>query len=584
MHSVNDYDKIIKAVDFFSQDLHEEQFYRYGYPFLHDLLDLKKSAFYIVDDFKNDDSPYILTHKINSELNIKTIDNSRQLKNLAVFHGRYVNENFDQYFSKDLLDEITVNLIIPIINKSVLYGFIISEGEQPYVGRLNYLSVVNTVINMSFSHIVNHQILEERSTALRSEVYNLNMLTHLIAEIVSEKDLERLYNLCIDSVRELTASAYTTVVFYDEISEKYDTKVSRDIVNHKNLMLSYELKTKELCAVKKIYNVEKDFKQLEKIFVDAEQFKRIEANYVLMMFDESLQGFITIGKPVNDQKIGESILYKINTIAHFILIAIKNAKYIERIERQNRLIDAQLKTMKNLNEALSVINTCESLDELVDVVMTTLDIQFDIENYLFIRIEDNGSSIIFKEGKYKDLIIDVEKLPLSFEYYYNVDSFSRFFDIDSEEHNCLVLAPIKLKLYQEEKIFGYLIITKVKEKLEDYQLTAIKTMSQLISPVIKSFKKIETIENKYLVDEEAVFLSKVKEALYAKKEYNLNFYIQYKKLNQRPFQKKNSNIKNIFTFSNYSFGIIHDPKEVIESWDLIEINNLQELKQGFSDM
>jgi hypothetical protein len=266
MHSGNDYDKIIKAIDFFSQDLHEEQFSRYGYPFLHDLLNLKKSAFYLVKDFKNEESPYTLTHKINSTVDLEIINNSKKLKNLAVFHGRYLDSNFDQYFPESLLEQISINLIIPIINKSVLYGFIISEDQLAYQGRRDYLSVINTVINMSFSYIVNHQILEERSTALRSEVYNLNMLTHLIAEIVSEKNLDNLYGLCIDSVRELTASAYTTVVFYDEISGKHITKASRDIIEHENLMLSYELNNKEMKITEKIFDVEVDFEKLDKIF------------------------------------------------------------------------------------------------------------------------------------------------------------------------------------------------------------------------------------------------------------------------------------------------------------------------------
>lgn len=581
MHSGTDYDKIIKAIDFFSQELHEEQFSRYGYPFLHDLLNLKKSAFYMVKDFKNVESPYLLTHKINSTIDFEIISNSKQLKNLAVFHGRYLDDNFDQYFPKGLLDQTAINLIIPIINKSVLYGFIISEDHLPYEGRLDYLSVINTVINMSFSYIVNHQILEERSTALRSEVYNLNMLTHLIAEIVSEKNLDNLYDLCIDSVRELTASSYTTLVFYDEILGKYATKASKDIVEQENLMLSYELNNKAVEITEKIYDVTVDFEKLDKIFVNAEQFRRINAKHVLMMFDDRFKGFITIGKPVNGSKLDASVLYKINTIAHFILIAIKNANYIAKIERQNSLIESQLKTMKNLNEALNIINTCETSDELIDVVMTTLDIQFDIENYFFIKKEVLGTSMLFKKGNYEELIIDLKQLPSDFEYYYHVDSIPNVLNIHSNGDNCLIVAPIKIKESEEVTIYGYLIITKVREKLEEYQLTAIKTISQLISPVIKSFIKTEAVEKNYLINEEVLFLSKVKEALHAKKEYNLNFFIQYKKANQKPFQKEKIKMEGIYTFNSYDFSIVYDRKKVNESWHLIEINSMNELIQQF---
>lgn len=583
MNSVTDYDKITRAIEFFSQDLHEEQFSRYGYPFLHDLLDLEKSSLYMVRDFNDQHSPYILMNKVNAELDVKVIKNSKALNNLAVLHGRFLTNDFDVYLPNNLFSKISVNLLIPIINKSVLYGFIISEGKLPYKGSLDYIHVINIIVNMSLSHIVNQKTIEKRSSLLRSEVYNLNMLTHLIAEIVSEKNLNKLYNLCIDSVRELTASSYTTVVFYDEITESFVTKASKDIVGHNNLLLSYEIKSNDFSNMKKIFDIEEDFQALEKIFINAEQFKRINARYVLMMFDESLKGFITIGEAVNRKAIDESLLYKINTIAHFILIAVKNANYIKKIKTQNSLIENQLSTMKNLNEALTVINTCESLDELIDVVMMTLDIQFDIEKCFFISKWDNESKLFINEDDYENLIIDEEKLPMNFDYNYENDSVKKILNIDNHGHNCLIVAPIKIQQFNKEEIIGYLIITKVKEKLEEYQLTAIKTISQLITPVIKSYIKVKDIKKHYMIDEEELFLLKVEEAIVAKKEFDLEFYIQYKEIHQKPFQEKIKKESDIYKINNYSFRIVYSKECIDDSWHVIKINSIEELIQCFSN-
>jgi hypothetical protein len=476
---------------------------------------------------------------------------------------------------------MAMNLVIPIINESVLYGFIISIDNTSYSGNLDHLQVVNVIMNMSFSHIVDQKILKERSSLLRTEVYNLNMLTHLIAEIVAEKNLNKLYDLCIDSIRELTASSYTTVVFYDDISEKFVTKVSKDIVAQNNLLLSYELKESSLGKLSSIYNVEKEFGELEKIFVNAENFKRINAKYVLMMIDKNLKGFITISKAVNEKTIDESILYKVNTIAHFILIAVKNANYIEKIERQNKIIEKQIITMKGLNKAISIINACESLDEIINVLFATLEVQFDIEKCFFMTGWNKEKEILTSIKDYENLRVNEDNLPITFDYYYDSSSINKILKVDKEEHNCLIIAPIKINQLNSEKIIGYLIITKVKDKLEEYQLTAIKTISQLISPVIKSFLKVRAIQKNYIIDEESLFLSKVKEALYAKNEYGLNFFIQYKKSNQKPFQQIRSKKEEVYTFNNYSFSIIYDKKKVDERWHLIEIDNIEELMQHF---
>lgn len=583
MHSTDDYYKVTKAIEFFSQNLHEEQFARYGYPFLHDLLDLEKSALFMLKNFKNEQSPYVLTHRIKTDLDVKVIKNSKILKNLAILHGRYLTHNFDHYFNENLLNDTSINLVIPIINESVLYGFIISIDDMPYSGNLGHLQIVNIIMNMSFSHIIDQKILKERSSLLRSEVYNLNMLTHLIAEIVAEKDLNKLYDLCIDSIRELTASAYTTVVFYDEIAEKFVTKVSKDIVEQNNLVLSYELKEDRTNNFKNIYNVEKDFELLDKIFVNAENFNRINAKYVLMMSDKDLKGFITISKPVNEKEIDESLLYKINTIAHFILIAVKNASYIEEIEKQNAIIESQMITLKNLNDSISIINACESLDELIDVLITTLEVQFDIEKCFFINRWDQENELVTNRDDYVNLKVNVDKLPVKFDYDYDSSSIKKILNVESEEHNCLIVAPIKIMTLDREEIIGHLIITQVKERLEEHQLTAIKTISQLISPVIKSFLKVKTIEEHYLVDEEAIFLKKVEEAIDAKKAYHLDFFILYKKINQKPFQMNSKKISECYTFKNHSFKIIHDKKNIDASWHLLEINSIEELIHYFSE-
>lgn len=583
MNSNINFNKIIKTIDFFSQDLHQEQFIKYGLKYLHDLMQLETSYLYLQDNYSNKKSNFKLVNSVNSKREFKTVEFTDKLSRLATLHGRYLTSNFSKYFDDSFFEYSNINLVMPIINKSRLLGFIVSEGEKDFSDNMKYLNAINIILNMSLSKIINNELLTNQSDDLKAEIYNLNLLSHLTAQIISERNLENLYFLCIDSVRELTASAYTTLAFQDEITNNLTIKKSKDIVNSNEFYFDFETYDYNVKDLKHLYSISDDEEELRKIFINYDDFKKIEAEHIILMIDKEIKGFITISKAVNDKKCSPKILFKIKSIAYFIYISIMNAKYIDNIERKNNLIKKQIETLKRLNRSIENINSTESLSELIDVVMTTIKIEFNINKCIFLKKENENFKIMNHFGYKEPIKVNSCNLEKNFYYEFSTNNLDKYL-ITSENHsNCFISAPIVINDIFQDKIIGYIIITEAKDKLQEYQLTAIKAISNLISPVIKSFEKVENLKSKYIRNEKELFINKVKEYLEDKKNIELNFYINYKKLNSIPFKEENYDFikDDFYIFDSHIFSLSYNKLSNDYYDKSFKINSLEELYDEF---
>lgn len=83
---------------------------------------LKASAIYYLDD-----DTYKLVSQIGYDYDIKLKEHKNdKINNIATLYGRILYENFQKYFDEDFVDYFDPELIIPLIVKDKLYGFIIS--------------------------------------------------------------------------------------------------------------------------------------------------------------------------------------------------------------------------------------------------------------------------------------------------------------------------------------------------------------------------------------------------------------------------------------------------------------------------
>ncbi|NMA34010.1 MAG: hypothetical protein GX940_05600 [Clostridiaceae bacterium] len=81
------YSGLILAVDYFSQKLNSDQIMIAAFDFVNELLTLDSSSLYCIRD-----GSYHLVREKGRSIGIKTIERSKKLNDMAVFHGRLLTD------------------------------------------------------------------------------------------------------------------------------------------------------------------------------------------------------------------------------------------------------------------------------------------------------------------------------------------------------------------------------------------------------------------------------------------------------------------------------------------------------------
>lgn len=578
----NNLKQISNLIDNLSQELTPQQFIDYMYPLIHQELDMESSCIYL-QDFKTPNKTYFMKKAINYSNPLPKINYSDQLNTLATLHGRILTKDFIKYFPKTVESTYNPSFVLPMIIEDHLIGFIIfknATGET--VEYSSFLKVIEKATNLSSNKIIYKTKLKKVSETLNQEIYNLSLTNHLAKLIIAETDIEKLYTFCVDTIREITASKVTALAVYDPISNSIPIKHMRDIITQKKLYLDFELKNYDIKNIKHVYSIKKDKDALEEIFANYNDFNKIDAEYIILILNDKIEGFITISKAVNNKKYDENILKQVKNIISFIYIAITNASNFVKIQRNNKKIRQQLNTLKNLNYAIKSITSCEDISSIIDTVMTTLNLQFDVQGGAFLL--NTGDSLEVK----KSFGIDKPE--------FNYDNFTSYFYHDfsqknlknyltnhTEEDNCTIISPIKIEKLLEDEILGYIFISKVQGTLQEFQLTAFKSIANTIAPIIQSYRKVTHIKENYIMNPKKEFMDNLKEYIYEKQHFELDFYINYTQVKSNPFEQTPvdffDTLDEYWKIENYVFSLSYNPDEQFSHH--LQIDTLEEFYKHF---
>ena len=499
-------EKILTSVDYFSQFLSLEQILSYGYEFFHDTLGLSASAIYYLDE-----DNYKLMSQIGykCDINIKEHKKTEKTNNLATLHGRILYDNFEKYFDEAFIDYFEPELIVPMIVKDKLYGFIISDGfsynDSPYSSILSmeYLEGMKTLLNLALSNTLLYRDYKKLAKNMDKELFQQFSINQTTKILLAETDIEKLYNLCIDVVRELTSSSVTSLILYDSIRNKFITKGYSDIINFQNYYDEYELLTNEIEMQKSVFDLEKDMDELRIIFENPERLKKIPAKYVITIGKNPIMGFITVGEPVSGAVYDSSTMNQIENVGKTVYLALKNANHVAEIKERERATAVQLKNIKKLNAMIRNINSCLELEELMDITLKTLNVGYKVKQAAIILKDYDG--LLVKSIGYKSDEISIKPHIFSESYddvFYSQNSRSTedFISIsveDAAESNCMILLPIKSDYVDmtEDTILGYLVITKLEGIMEESHIVIFETLTSSITPVIKQFIELRKFKN-----------------------------------------------------------------------------------------
>ncbi|OGO77515.1 MAG: hypothetical protein A2Y23_07525 [Clostridiales bacterium GWB2_37_7] len=541
------YDALLQAIDFFTQKFNINQLSSYAFEFTNEVLSLDSSALFI----KADGSFHLIKEK-NYNIAEYKIEDSPKLQRIATFYGNVMTSGFDSYFdSKDIV-AFDIKLIIPLIIKDLLYGFIITkDGLDERMDQDDMLmsKALMQLINNALESSKNLIDLQHINCQLDQKIFNLFSINQSSRVLLSELDINKLYMLAIDIFSELTSSRITSFGLYDEIKDKIVLRGYRDVFSSNKYQRDFELLNNIYKGYKVVFNYHEDKEQLKELFKNYEDFEEMDAEYIILIVKDRVLGFVTISKPINDRAYDQALFELIESLAASTYISFKNAIYFNTIDRQRKISQQKLHTLTNLNGLIRNINSCATIDELCDITLKTLHYSFGIKKAFIAHKEQDSYWIKNHIGfELHNNILETNNKWQSINSYsyisYIADEARNYLSetllANVENNNCLVISPISIgnhDIDEEQAPLGYIVVLHTPETLKEEEVLLIETMASSIAPVIKHLQEIAQIKKEYVVNQRELFIKNLCTKLANRDHYSIDFYIYYKIIIQKPFEK-----------------------------------------------
>jgi hypothetical protein len=564
-------DALLQAIDFFSQKFSMSQLSNYAFEFTNQILSLESSALFI-----HAKDGFHLVKVKNYDISQYIIENTSKIQRIATFYGNVMTTDFHHFFEEKDLEVFTPQLIIPLLAKDLLYGFIITKGnvdDSISQDDLTMSKALMQLINNSLESCKNLIDLQHTNHQLDQKIFNLFSINHSSRMLLSELDLHKLYSLAIDIFSELTSSRITSFGLYDEIKDRIVLRGYKDVFSATKLQMDFELANSTYDGYKVVFHYKKDKDLLHEIFKNYQDFKHLDSEYIILIVRERVLGFVTISKPVNDRAYDQALFELIESLAASTYISFKNAIYFNEINRQKKSIQQKLHTLTNLNILIRNINSCVTIEELCDISIKTLHYSFGIKK-AFIVLKDKDTFVIKNHVGFKlhDNKLDrstrwddiVQNPVASYISYNTADYFSKSLLEDIGTSNCLVIHPISISntdLEEDQEPLGYIVVLEAADTLKEEEVLLIETMSSSISPIVNHLQELKKIKNEYIVNQREAFLKSLNAKLINRDKYFMEFYIYYKKIIQLPFEQLDLSCYNqyeYYYFDNMLIVISYD--------------------------
>ena len=581
-------DALLQAIDFFTQKFSISQLTNYSFEFTNRILTLSSSAMFI----KKGNSFELLKEK-NYNIDHYLIEDNPRLQRIATFYGNVMSSNFDHYFDKQDLNVFSPQLIIPLIIKDLLYGFIITKGKTDDAMSQDDLIMAKALmqlINNSLESSKNLMDLQHTNNQLDQKIFNLFSINHSSRILLSELDLNKLYSLATDIFSELTSSRITSFGLYDEIKDKIVLRGYKDVFSATKHQKDFTLVSSSYKGYKVVFHYQDDKELLQQIFTNYEDFKYMDTEYIILIVREKVLGFVTISKPVNDRAYDQSLFELIESLAASTYISLKNAIYFNEIDRQRKSIQQKLHILTNLNTLIKNINSCVTIEELCDLSIKTLHYSFGIKK-AFIALKEKNEYIIKKYVGFELNNNSLETNNMWVNTYQSsavsylsqdaIEYLPKYLLDDIGSTNCLVINPISSSnadIDQDQGPLGYVVVLETTQNLKEEEVLLIETLANSISPIVNHLQELVQLKRKYVVDQKEAFIECLNNKLTLKDKYSIDFYIYYKNLIQIPFEQLDLSCYSQYEYYHFdNLIIILSYDQICESqFNSIEASSVEE--------
>ena len=304
---------IISAIEFFTQKFDAEQIVEYAFEFSWELLHAQKLALWYHKDstlklyksegFKSDPLPFAFKEDYN---------------NIVYFHaGLLQKEHLAQYFPPEIIAAYPADYGLPLIMDKKLFGVIfisLGEGGRFEEGDEMVALALMNLFSVSLTNLHGYENLEKAKLKLDEKIFNLFAINQSSKALLSEHDIENLYDLSISVFSELTQSSVTAFFIKDKVSENYIMTGFKNVFNRndgpEHLILypdSRQLPS-YLPVVIDLTNMEQKDTFMSYFYNAKSLFEQTDPLYVVNLGkDGRLVGFVTLGKKVNEKNYDNGV-------------------------------------------------------------------------------------------------------------------------------------------------------------------------------------------------------------------------------------------------------------------------------------
>lgn len=591
------YEALLKAIDFFTQRFNIDQICYYAFEFSNEILTLNGSALFTFEDGR-----YVLKNNRLYDAQTKYIDNTSSLSEIPILHGDIIVNDFEMFFDKKIIEEFNIKIAIPLIINETLYGFIISNGKILDDFNKDDLIIASTLTKLFKSSLENSQHLNElsqKNKQLDQKIFNLFAISQSAKSLLYEVDIDRLYSLATDVFSEITCSKITSFGIFDNTTMSIKVLGYRDVLTYNAVCTEFYLNTCEYKDWQIVFDFEKDIDKIKLIFKNWEDFKLLEAKYIILLVKDKILGVVTLSETINSKVYDSATFELVEALASFTHIAITNALLVKELITSQKRVQNKYHILSTLNKIIHNINTCINIDEISTLTLKALSLNFGTKKAFFAyRNKDNEyiiSHTIGADINNQTLILNKKwQKALDGEMLvdYKKEASSDFFNSDIlgkvESSNCVVISPINASKgkfdfsYNKSQPIGFLVILETEDSLKEEDILLIDTITKDISPIIRQMDLYNTIRKQYIPDPKVEFKKKIKSKIEERDKYGLEFYLYYKTITENPFQENDlpsAEGKLYYKIGSFLFVISDDPIEEDSFYSVPYFETLDELEQ-----
>lgn len=578
--------KIYEAIDFFTQVLHPEQLEYYGYEYLHEALGFESSLLWMKDD-----ESMVLKGVKGCEIHYAPFVITHEMSLLATKVGVVLTKGLESYLPEYLLETYQPNILIPLISADELIGMIVSnswKGQDPV-----YADTLKKLINNAFySGIQTQKNINFKEQTDRKH-YNQMLMNRLMAMTLTELDLNKLIQGCVEGIREMTASSKTSFWLLDDYSGKMTLRYYEDLISYNKTVGAISFKD-EFPLEKLTYSFEDEVEKISCFFEDMRFFEKLEPKYITFIKRDRVIGFVTMSETISGRAFDDTLIEPVENILAVICAAIDNAKYLMLLERQKNQIDKSWSALTQITKSIKTINSAADLDELWTLTFQCLD-QFSGVSEVFTAFKTDQGDYEIRYGTISELIgkrislrnSGIQALKRGLLMDHRPGSFHTYitgFDGETSDFSTVV-APIDIVRLEMETDGPFAIMAAVgfKSQFLQYESNYFEALASSIAPLVWQMTAVAQISTKKIYSEPELFLETLRDYEAQKQKYWMDYKVYYKPWVGRIFEdarhiKDGPNIFKIgsklcrFAFDeeclstdDYEASVQGTPEEIIEA-------------------